>query len=136
VQSAEELKAKGNAAFSAKNFEEAIEHFTNAIELDSSNHVFYSNRSASYASLGRFNQALADANKVLQLNPTWSKVSELLICLKFCTMMNLWSLRGGGGFDSFLVAGIFTQRSSVARTESTGGGNRSLQGGAKLGPRK
>ena len=39
-------QAKGNAAFSAGNFEEAIEHFTAAIELDPNNHVLYSNRSA------------------------------------------------------------------------------------------
>jgi stress-induced-phosphoprotein 1 len=40
-------QAQGNAAFSAGNFEEAVRHFTAAAELDPSNHVLYSNRSAS-----------------------------------------------------------------------------------------
>ena len=40
------LQAKGNAAFSAGAFEEAISFFTSAIELDPTNHVLYSNRSA------------------------------------------------------------------------------------------
>ena len=39
-------QAKGNAAFSAGKFEEAIELFTQAIEVNSENHVLYSNRSA------------------------------------------------------------------------------------------
>lgn len=47
---AHETQAKGNAAFSAGNFEEAITYFTEAIDVDPSNHVLYSNRSASYVS--------------------------------------------------------------------------------------
>lgn len=39
-------QAKGNAAFSAGNHEEAIKYFTEAIALDPGNHVLYSNRSA------------------------------------------------------------------------------------------
>ena len=37
--SAEELKSHGNKAFSAGQFQEAIDFFTQAIEADSSNHV-------------------------------------------------------------------------------------------------
>jgi len=70
---ADELKAQGNAAFSAKNYDQAVEFFTSAIELDPSNHVLYSNRSATYASLGQFNQALADAVKVVEIKPDWAK---------------------------------------------------------------
>eukprot|EP00758_Cryptobia_borreli_P003882 Tbor_TRINITY_DN4038_c0_g1::TRINITY_DN4038_c0_g1_i1::g.11816::m.11816/K09553/STIP1; stress-induced-phosphoprotein 1 len=66
-------KAKGNDAFSAKNFEEAIEHFSSAIDLDPSNHVLYSNRSASYASLKNYKSALEDAKKCVDLNKTWAK---------------------------------------------------------------
>lgn len=39
-------QAKGNAAFSAGKFEEAIEHFTEGIAVAPDNHVLYSNRSA------------------------------------------------------------------------------------------
>ncbi len=45
----EELKAKGNAAFAAKNYDEAIDFFSQGIALDASNYVLYSNRSACYA---------------------------------------------------------------------------------------
>ena len=40
-------QAKGNAAFAAGKHEEAIDHFSAGIEVDPSNHVLYSNRSAS-----------------------------------------------------------------------------------------
>ncbi|KAH7659512.1 stress-induced-phosphoprotein 1 [Dioscorea alata] len=70
---ADEAKAKGNAAFSAGRFDEAIAHFTTAIELSPTNHVLFSNRSAAYASLGRFADALSDAKKTVELKPDWSK---------------------------------------------------------------
>ena len=57
IQEANKYKALGNDAFTAKNYEEAITHFSKAIELNPNDHVFYSNRSASYASLGKFEEA-------------------------------------------------------------------------------
>ncbi|PRW58562.1 Heat shock STI [Chlorella sorokiniana] len=71
--SADELKAKGNAAFSAGKFPEAAEHFSAAIGVDPSNHVLYSNRSAAYASMGSYAQALEDAQKTVELKPDWAK---------------------------------------------------------------
>ncbi|KAF3791046.1 Hsp70-Hsp90 organizing protein 3 [Nymphaea thermarum] len=70
---ADEAKAKGNAAFSAGRFEEAARHFSDAIALAPSNHVLYSNRSAAYASLHKYSDALADAKKTVELKPDWSK---------------------------------------------------------------
>ncbi|GLT78357.1 hypothetical protein SLA2020_498960 [Shorea laevis] len=70
---AEEAKAKGNAAFSSGDFQVAIRHFTEAINLAPTNHVLYSNRSAAYASLNQFESALTDAKKTVELKPDWSK---------------------------------------------------------------
>ncbi|MCJ1322682.1 Hsp90 cochaperone [Xylographa vitiligo] len=70
---ADALKAEGNKAFAAKNFDEAIEKFTQAIELEPANHVLYSNRSGAYASLKDFDKALEDANKTTELKPDWAK---------------------------------------------------------------
>ncbi|KAJ2883894.1 Hsp90 cochaperone, partial [Coemansia asiatica] len=68
-----ELKAQGNAAFAAGNHEEAIKLFTQAIELDPTNHVLYSNRSASLASLKKYDEALTDAEKTVEIKPDWPK---------------------------------------------------------------
>ncbi|OAY68182.1 hsp70-Hsp90 organizing protein-like [Ananas comosus] len=70
---AEEAKAKGNAAFSAGRFDDAVRHFSEAIALAPTNHVLYSNRSAAYASLHRYAEALADAEKTVELKPDWAK---------------------------------------------------------------
>ncbi|KAA3475900.1 hsp70-Hsp90 organizing protein 3 [Gossypium australe] len=70
---ADEAKAKGNAAFSSGDFNAAIKHFTDAINLSPTNHVLYSNRSAAYASLHQYEAALSDAKKTVELKPDWSK---------------------------------------------------------------
>lgn len=70
---ADKLKAEGNAAFAAKDFDKAISFFTQAIEIDPNNHVLYSNRSACYASIRDFDGALNDAVKTTELKPDWGK---------------------------------------------------------------
>ena len=68
---ADERKAKGNAAFLAGCFEEAA--LTVAIALAPNNHILYSNRSAARASLHRYADALADAQKTVELRPDWAE---------------------------------------------------------------
>ncbi|RFU25379.1 hypothetical protein B7463_g10949, partial [Scytalidium lignicola] len=48
-------------------------HFTKAIEIEPSNHVLYSNRSAAYASKKDYKNALTDAEKTTELKPDWPK---------------------------------------------------------------
>lgn len=85
------LKDEGNKLFAAKKFDEAMyvsmfwsrriniantqlrEKFSQAIELDPSNHVLYSNRSGAYASLRSYELALQDAKKTTELKPDWAK---------------------------------------------------------------
>ncbi|KAI9179349.1 Hsp90 cochaperone [Blastocladiella emersonii ATCC 22665] len=73
ASTADHHKALGNKAFSAGQFDEAIEQFSLAIAADPTNHVLFSNRSAAYASLKRFDDARADAEQTVALNPKWVK---------------------------------------------------------------
>uniref|UniRef100_A0A7S4EFH0 Hsp70-Hsp90 organising protein n=2 Tax=Pseudo-nitzschia australis TaxID=44445 RepID=A0A7S4EFH0_9STRA len=73
MTTAAEFKAAGNAALQAKKFSEAIENYTKAINLDGTNHVYFSNRSAAYLSKGDGNNALEDANSCIALNPQFTK---------------------------------------------------------------
>jgi len=73
MPSADELKALGNKALQSEKFDEAIQHYTEAINLDPSNHVLYSNRSAAYAKQEKFEDALKDGEKCVTLNKSWGK---------------------------------------------------------------
>jgi stress-induced-phosphoprotein 1 len=69
---AAEQKEFGNAEFKAGNYEKAISFFTKSIELGG-DHVLYSNRSACYAGLGKWDEALKDAESCIEKSPTWAK---------------------------------------------------------------
>ena len=73
MSTADELKAKGNAALQAEKFEEAIQHYTEAIKIDTNNHILYSNRSAAYAKVGKYAESLQDAEKTINLKADWAK---------------------------------------------------------------
>ncbi|KAJ2971017.1 hypothetical protein NQ176_g7901 [Zarea fungicola] len=73
MASADELKALGNKAIAEKNFDEAIEKFTEAIAIQPENHILYSNRSAAFASKKDWDAALKDAEKTTELKPDWPK---------------------------------------------------------------
>ncbi|KAK4059783.1 hypothetical protein Trihar35433_10599 [Trichoderma harzianum] len=73
MASADELKALGNKAIAEKNFDDAIDKFTQAIALQPENHILYSNRSAAYASKKDWDNALKDAEKTTEIKPDWAK---------------------------------------------------------------
>jgi len=70
ASTAEDYKKLGNKSFALGEHEEAIQHYTEAIKLggDNGNHVFLSNRSASYANLKRWDEAAVDARECLRLS--------------------------------------------------------------------
>lgn len=69
-------KAKGNEAFKAKNYTEAIQWYTKAIDIDPNCEAaaaLYSNRAASYAGMGNHAEALKDADQCIRVKPAWLK---------------------------------------------------------------
>eukprot|EP00486_Rosalina_sp_Unknown_P007540 CAMPEP_0201577214 /NCGR_PEP_ID=MMETSP0190_2-20130828/23484_1 /ASSEMBLY_ACC=CAM_ASM_000263 /TAXON_ID=37353 /ORGANISM="Rosalina sp." /LENGTH=226 /DNA_ID=CAMNT_0048009001 /DNA_START=180 /DNA_END=857 /DNA_ORIENTATION=+ len=67
------LKDKGNTEFQNHNYKKAIDFYSKAIDLEPDNHTLYSNRSAAYKSFGKFDEALDDANKCIELQADWAK---------------------------------------------------------------
>ena len=50
-RAAEDHKNKGNNSFKSRNFQEAIDHYSNAIKLNPKESAYYSNRAACYLQL-------------------------------------------------------------------------------------
>ncbi|OJT13177.1 Heat shock protein sti1 -like protein [Trametes pubescens] len=70
---ADALKEAGNKAFQAKDYDKAIELFSQALEIDPTNFVLWSNRSAAKAGKREWAAALEDAEQCVKVNPTWPK---------------------------------------------------------------
>jgi stress-induced-phosphoprotein 1 len=59
------VRSDANTVHSAK--------FTEAIAIEPTNHILYSNRSAAYASKKDYENALKDAEEVTKIKPDWAK---------------------------------------------------------------
>lgn len=78
---ADKLKQKGNSLMSGKKYDEAIQSYTEAINLDSTNPVYYSNRAAAYSSKGDHLLAIGDANMAIEKDPKYVKAYHRLGCV-------------------------------------------------------
>ena len=77
---AEKNKQAGNALMSSKQYDKAIDAYTEAIGLDSFNPVYYSNRAAAHSSKGDHLSAVVDAEKAIDLDPKFVRGYSRLGC--------------------------------------------------------
>ncbi|KAL9405454.1 hypothetical protein Peur_002426 [Populus x canadensis] len=62
------LKEKGNAAYKGKQWNKAVNYYSEAIKLNGKNATYYSNRAAAYLQLGCFQKAEEDCNRAISLD--------------------------------------------------------------------
>lgn len=67
------FKDEGNSLLKEHKFNEAIEAYSKAIELDSSNPIFYSNRAQVHIKLEAYGLALIDCDSALKADPSFVK---------------------------------------------------------------
>ena len=67
-ESAEIAKEKGNQAYKDKQWQKAIEFYSEAIKLSGNNATYYSNRAQAYLERGSYLQAEADCTKAINLD--------------------------------------------------------------------
>merc|ERR1711953_1427148 len=69
---ANKLKSEGNQLMKDKKFKEAIERYSEAINVQESA-FFYCNRAAAYTSIENYEEALQDCKKAISFEPDYSK---------------------------------------------------------------
>jgi tetratricopeptide (TPR) repeat protein len=75
--SLEEAKRLGNEHLKAGRLGEAVAQYSECITLAPNDAVYWSNRSAAYAALQRWDEALADGHTAADLRPDWSKAHSV-----------------------------------------------------------
>lgn len=73
VTHAEEIKCLANEAFAAHKYVQAIDLYTQAIELNNQNAVYWANRAFAHIKLEEYGSALEDASKAIEVDPRYSK---------------------------------------------------------------
>ncbi|XP_063456493.1 serine/threonine-protein phosphatase 5 isoform X1 [Pan paniscus] len=73
LKRAEELKTQANDYFKAKDYENAIKFYSQAIELNPSNAIYYGNRSLAYLRTECYGYALGDATRAIELDKKYIK---------------------------------------------------------------
>ncbi|GAB1291620.1 Serine/threonine-protein phosphatase 5 [Apodemus speciosus] len=73
LKRAEELKTQANDYFKAKDYENAIKFYSQAIELNPNNAIYYGNRSLAYLRTECYGYALGDATRAIELDKKYIK---------------------------------------------------------------
>ncbi|XP_066437589.1 serine/threonine-protein phosphatase 5 [Eleutherodactylus coqui] len=72
-KTAEELKEQANEYFRVKDYDRAVQYYTQAIALSPNNAIYYGNRSLAYLRTECYGYALADASRAIQLDAKYIK---------------------------------------------------------------
>jgi len=73
IEEAEVKKGEGNTLLRESKTEEAIEKYTEAINLNPNNAIYYANRAAAYTTLRRHDKAIEDCKRAVIVDPKYSK---------------------------------------------------------------
>ncbi|KAG0462922.1 hypothetical protein HPP92_021398 [Vanilla planifolia] len=73
IKRAEEIKLLANEAFKANKFFQAIDLYSQAIDLDEYNAVYWANRAFAHIKLEEYGSAVQDATKAIDIDPKYSK---------------------------------------------------------------
>ncbi|CAG9760375.1 unnamed protein product [Ceutorhynchus assimilis] len=73
ITEAEKCKTRGNDFMKNSQYNEAIDEYTKAIDLNPNNAVYFCNRAAAYTRIMKDIDAITDCNEAIKLDPTYGK---------------------------------------------------------------
>lgn len=80
VRELDKMKEEGNAHFKAGRYQQAVDIYTSALEVDplnkGTNSKILNNRAMCYTKLNDFSAAIQDADKAIQLDPAYTKAKK------------------------------------------------------------
>ncbi|ESZ94733.1 TPR Domain containing protein [Sclerotinia borealis F-4128] len=126
---AEGLKSQGNAAMAKKDYQKAIDFYSQALAIIPGNPIFLSNRAAAYSASKDHESAKADAEAAVDADPQYTKAWSRLGLAKFALGDARGSMEayeqgieyeGNGGSDA-MKKGYETAKKRVTELEATGG---------------
>ena len=88
IKTAEEWKKEGNDAYKNKQYEKAIQAYSEAIALNGNDHSYYSNRAICHFNIQNFLECCNDCDECMKINPKFTKAMRrkgmaLIEMLKF-----------------------------------------------------
>ncbi|CAO1302633.1 unnamed protein product [Diamesa tonsa] len=97
-QRANEYKEKGNVFVKAQDYENAITMYSEAIQMNHQDPVFYSNRSQCYLKIEKYNECIEDTTQAIKLDSrlskaywrrmmAYEKLGEDILALKDCRVV-------------------------------------------------
>ena len=110
---AERLKNAGNSFMGNRDYEKAIDAYSEALELSPKgpqSHVYYSNRAAALCYLERYEEAEADSLKSLELEPKYGKAHARLGLSRFFLRKYL------GAAEAYTLALIYDPDNSASKS--------------------
>jgi len=63
-----DFNRQGDRYYDLEQYEEAVKSYTEAIQLQANNSMFYNNRGCAYGGLGEYDKAISDYNKAIELD--------------------------------------------------------------------
>ncbi|NCA93783.1 MAG: tetratricopeptide repeat protein [Sphingobacteriia bacterium] len=103
------LLDQGSLSFDSKDFNKAIFYFTKAIELDSNDAKVYSERGTAYANMDKFDEAIDDYTKFIELNIDFNNTESVdletrdgikFFLNSYFNYVNVYYNRGRAYFDT------------------------------------
>lgn len=139
---AESLKSQGNAAMQRKDYETAIDLYSQAIEISPLNPIYLSNRAAAYSASGMHAEAQEDAETAVAADPHYTKAWSRLGLARFVLGDAKGSMEAyekgieyeGNGGSEAMKKGYKTAREKVEEEEKNQAVEDQAAGSARNGP--